>query len=127
MVRLFDSYDETIAAKHNEENKASPLTTYIEILKVDEIDTMSMTIKLLIEISIKWSVRNIEFADIQNTQGDHAAFKRIPRAQSAKLWLPLHHIIHENAVIGDIKKDTSSGVRAYARGNGIVNSQDAKE
>ena len=127
MVRLFDSYDQSIAAKHNEESNASPLTTFIKILKVDEIDTMSMSIKLSIEISIKWSDHNIEFADIQNTKGDYAAFKRIPRAQSAKLWLPLDHVIHDNAVIGDIKEDSSPGVQAFARGNGIVNSQDAKE
>ena len=73
-------------------------TKYI-IQNIDSIDTMKMRIGLTISIHMHWNDYRLTFNNIQHNQS------YVVGTNSKRLWLPLDHAEHVNAILRTIKPD----------------------
>ena len=70
----------------------------------DDIDAVKMLIGLTIEIRLRWNDRRLTFTNILD-EGN-----KVTESQREHLWLPMREIVHENAIIGEIKMGTQQTV-----------------
>ena len=83
-------------------NHSTPLaiTTFIEIVSIDTINTIDMKVGLTLNIIMRWLDSRLKFANL--TPGDK---NRVQQRTVGDLWIPLDYVIHKNAVIGEIFQD----------------------
>ena len=65
------------------------------------IDTVTMLMGLTMEIRMRWNDPRLTFANVVPGKKNP-----VPDETVGKLWLPMDHVIHDNAVIGRIFRDT---------------------
>ena len=70
----------------------------VKVINIDQIDTVKMLVGLTIEIRLRWQDRRLKFTNILDEANKVAGSLR------KHLWLPMREIVHQNAVIGEIKK-----------------------
>ena len=87
----------------------NPLDISVTIERVDFISTISMTVGLTIEVSVHWNDLRLTYFNIVDAEDNHE-FKNVNSDVYEKLWLPIPKIIHENAVIGNIKRDVNINI-----------------
>ena len=74
----------------------------MEIINIDEVDTVDMKVGLTIRLTFKWHDHRVEFLDVKNSVKEGLS-KVIPNREKGKVWTPLNELVHNNAVIGKIK------------------------
>ena len=79
-------------------NSELPLFTSLTILNVDSVDTINMIVTLTLEISIRWHDPRLRFFNLIENNDNVVEDTTVDR-----IWVPLNHLIIENAIIGEIK------------------------
>ena len=116
-------------------NEINYLETTVEIKRIDRID-LNGIMTLTASITIRWKDPRMEFLNIRDKEfssGDTDNVKvmkslivlefyardcnlqEVSSSKRARLWLPLDKIVHENAIIGEIKDGDNYYVRVIAR------------
>ena len=85
--------------------RANPIFTAIEILNIDFINTVSMSVGLTVEIHLTWRDPRLFYKNILDGKGKLDVFKDIAEREVEKIWLPMLRVIHKNAVIGQVVED----------------------
>ena len=76
----------------------------MKVINFDSINTHANEVGLTVEIRFEWVDPNIDFEDAKDSKDDPNEFKLVPDHQQDKIWLPLHDLAYDNAVIGEIIK-----------------------
>ena len=79
------------------------------MVNIDSINAVDMIIGLTIEINLKWKDRRLIFLNILENE-----VEAVNELQRKQLWLPMGEIVHENAVIGEIKQSARESVSVRA-------------
>ena len=105
-MRISSSYENSLPPE-NLENIGTPnyIFPFIEILSVDIVDTVDMVVGLTMMMKLKWKDYDVNFENIKTSRSEEKAIQRIPVKDGRKLWLPHKYIVHENAILGEIKKE----------------------
>ena len=72
------------------------------------MDTVDMVVGITMMMKLKWKDYNVDFENIKTSRGEEKAIERIPVKDGRKLWLPHKYIVHENAILGEIKKEKAN-------------------
>ena len=86
-------------------NTALDIRTQITIMKIDYISTIDMMVGLTLKIRMKWHDGRLTFWN-PNTNHDNV----LSNDAGLQLWLPLDNLIHNNAVIGEVKYDNQKKI-----------------
>ena len=104
ILRVPASYDYSIPPESEEGKKVNnDIFTHVDIINVDEVNTVDMMVALTIRLTFKWKDHRVEFLDVKNSKKDRLT-KVIPNREKGILWTPLNELVHDNAVIGRIKE-----------------------
>lgn len=98
LVKIPTNYDKISPPRPLEPNNSVDLITRINIVSVDVIDTYKMLIGITFDFEVKWIDARLNF---QNLDSSEENFISIEAAE--KLWLPYKHIVHDNAILGEIR------------------------
>ena len=72
----------------------------VKVIRIDDINAVKMLVGLTIEIRLRWQDRRLKFTNILDEEN------KVAKLRMKHLWLPMREIVHQNAVIGEIKKST---------------------
>ena len=97
LLQVSPSYNQANAPKPITENSPLEINIQTTLQKIDSIDTVWMIVTLTMEVRIIWNDKRLTFSNPAMNSDN-----RIPKEIVQKLWSPLQHLIHENAIIGDI-------------------------
>ena len=86
----------------NDDSKTNDIYTHVEVINVDKVSTIEMLIGLTIRLTFEWKDHNIEFENIRNHEHEKT-MRIIPEKEKNLLWNPLPKLVHDNALIGDVK------------------------
>ena len=86
----------------DEKSKMVNIFTQVILEDIDFIDIYGMTIGLTLKISMKWMDGRLKFKNINSEVTKHL----LDEDTSSRLWLPLNHVNHDEAVIGEIHQDS---------------------
>ena len=107
MVAVPDSYRNKDSPPRIKENRALELYLKVDVMNIESIDTLDMTVVITANVVFKWYDKRLKFLNLfigrENIVSDHA---------SNKIWLPLHQLILENAIIGGTKYDDHISILA---------------
>ena len=106
LLKVPSGYDKSAAPKLGDSvkiKKANEISTSVEIINFDFVDTISMVIGLTVEIRFQWKDPNIDFEDAKNDE--ISEFRIIPDNEKEKIWQPFYHTVYDNAVIGETIKE----------------------
>ena len=110
-IHFPDSYDkEQVPELEKLERRANPIHTHVNILSIDFVDTVSMTVGLTIVLSLTWRERRVEFHNLLRQENFFEDAVEVTDEERKMLWLPMPNIIHENAILGNIEEDKRSYV-----------------
>lgn len=98
LVNVPFSYKKDNPPKTNNSKVPLELHTQITIINIDSIDTVNMIVGLTIEISMKWLDERLTFSNPTMNRDNI-----LSAVTGRQLWLPLDRLIHENAIIGEVK------------------------
>jgi hypothetical protein len=76
------------------------INTQVSVLSIDNIDTLDMVVGLTIQINVQWQDQRLRFYNPTINKSN-----TIPSGSVDKLWLPMENIMHENAIIGEVRED----------------------
>ena len=76
---------------------ATDLRTKVLIESVDLVDTVAMRIGVTMQIRMRWRDSRLQFKDVFPSEK-----KVLDKKTATRLWIPLDHVIHSNAIIGKI-------------------------
>ena len=106
MLKVPVSYDKSAQPKLRENaKKSNEIYTQVEIINFDFVNTISNTVGLTVKIQFQWIDPNIDFEDAKNSPEEINEFKTIPDNEHGRIWQPFHHIVYDNAVIGETVED----------------------
>ena len=118
MLRVPASYEISAPPYLQKElNNANPIFTQINILNIDFIDTVAMSVGLTVEIHFTWRDQRLIFENILDGQEKFNFFKVIAKREIAMIWLPMPKVIHDNAVLGKEVADKVFYVKIVGRAN----------
>ena len=81
-------------------NSSVTLKAHVLIESINLIDTTEMVMEVTVKITMKWADGRLKFTNLPNRTKS-----LVPTKTVEQLWLPLDHVIHDNAMIGKIYKD----------------------
>ena len=114
MAELSESYDKAEAAEFPKDmNKANPIEVSITIINIDFLNTVTMSVGLTIEMRLRWRDRRLTFLNILDSADGFDTFRDVPASLYDLIWLPMPKVLHENAVIGEVKKDGNMYVQIH--------------
>ena len=90
-------------------NATLDIRTQIMIMNIDYISTIDMMVGLTIKIRMKWYDGRLTFWNPSINQ-----VNILSTDVGGQLWLPLDNLIHDNAVIGEVKHDTQKRILLHA-------------
>ena len=94
----------------SEHDDPMKINIHTKIISIDSIDTVNMILTLTINIVLEWFDKRLMFTNpIWNKHN------LIPKETAEELWSPLRDIIHENAIIGEIKYDNDYTMKILPR------------
>ena len=71
--------------------------------------------EITLNIDMNWVDERLTFLNIiDDNNSCSASMKDISKSKQTQLWLPLDRIVHENAVIGEVKVGSANFVRVVA-------------
>ena len=76
----------------------------VKVISIDDINAVKMLVGLTIEIQLRWKDRRLTFTNILDEEN------KVADSQKKHLWLPMREIVHQNAVIGEIRKSAQERV-----------------
>ena len=76
------------------------INIHTKIISIYSIDTVNMILTVTIKIYLEWFDKRLMF-----TNPVWNKYNLIPKETAEELWSPLRDMIHENAIIGEIKYD----------------------
>ena len=82
------------------------VSMFVRILSIGSIDTTNMEIDLTIGISMWWKDDRLLYANIYKDEPNS-----VSKHKTQHLWLPLQHVVHENAIIGAVDEHGYKSVR----------------
>ena len=116
VLRMLPSYEKSAPPELKRELiKSNPIFTQINILNVDFVDTISMSVGLTIEIHFMWRDHRIVFENILDGQEKFDMPKVVAKRGEEMIWLPMQEIIHDNVVIGKVIEDKVFYVKVVGR------------
>jgi hypothetical protein len=92
----------------DEKTKMVNIFTQIILEDIDFIDIHGMKIGLTLKISMKWTDARLKFKSIRSEGTKYL----LDDETSSLLWLPLNHVNHVGAVIGEIRQDSKRMIAA---------------
>ena len=112
LVQIPDSYQISRFPKPKDQDSATafPIQTQLKIISFDRIDTVNMIIGITAEIRLTWKDRRLTFANLVDGQN------KIPSKTAERLWIPIHTLINENAVIGSMETDSVHQIKILISG-----------
>jgi len=105
LVQFPETYRKIQPPAPQSSSEPLPIYTFIEIIGIDEIDTLNMHVGLTLKIYMQWKDARLTFMNLIRNSGN----KLTPEI-AAQLWNPLQYVIHENALIGEIYPDSINEV-----------------
>ena len=94
--------------------KINNVNTTIQIKRFDNI-ALDGTMEITINIEMTWIDERLTFLNIiDDNHSGTASIKDVSKSKQTKIWLPLDRIVHENAVIGEVKVGSANFVRVVA-------------
>ena len=107
LLKIPAYYDKSAAPKLGDDvtTKANEIYVKMKIINFDSIEPLSDEVGLTVEIRFEWLDPNIDFEDAKNSEGEINEFNIVPEHQIGKIWLPINHLVYDNAVVGEIIKD----------------------
>ena len=110
-IHFPDTYDkDQVPELEKKERRPNPIHTHVNILSIDFVDTVSMTVGLTIVLSLTWRDRRLDFHNLLRQEKFFADAVEVTNEERERLWLPMPNIIHENAILGNIEEDKRSYV-----------------
>ena len=110
-IHFPDTYDkDQVPELEKKERRPNPIHTHVNILSIDFVDTVSMTVGLTIVLSLTWRDRRVDFHNLLRQENFFADAVEVTNEERERLWLPMPNIIHENAILGNIEEDKRSYV-----------------
>ena len=110
-IHFPDTYDkDQVPELEKKERRPNPIHTHVNILSIDFVDTVSMTVGLTIVLSLTWRDRRLDFHNLLRQENFFADAVEVTNEERERLWLPMPNIIHENAILGNIEEDKRSYV-----------------
>ena len=76
------------------------LGTHVNIESIHMIDTTEMLMEMTIKIIMQWADGRLRFTNLPNDTDTP-----VPTELMKRIWIPLDHLVHDNAIIGDIYQD----------------------
>ena len=118
MLRIPPSYEKSTPPDLQKDlTEANPIFTQIDILNIDFVDTVSMSVGVTVEIHLTWRDRRLIFQNILDGKEKFDLFKVIAKREIELLWLPMPEIIHDNAVLGKEVVDKVFYVKIVGKSN----------
>jgi len=109
LIHITPSYNKANAPKSVTESRPLEINIQTTLQNIDSIDTVWMVITLTLEIRISWRDKRLTFSNPSMEREN-----RIPKDVVSKLWSPLQHLIHENAILGEIEYEDHTFVKLLA-------------
>ena len=105
LLRIPESYDISLPPElgHEVGDRPNDIYRQVNIINVDNIDTVNMVVGLTVELVLKWRDHKIEYENIQKYKNEKGTIKSIPSKEKDKIWVPLPELVHDNAIIGETK------------------------
>jgi hypothetical protein len=118
MIKPLLEYDKSSPPELKEHMmRAKPIFTEIEILNIDFINTVSMSVGLTVEIHLTWRDPRLVYKNILDGKEKFDVLKVFAEREVNKIWLPMPRVIHENAVIGQVVEDNIFYVKIVGKSN----------
>ena len=108
LVRLPASYRKDSPPKPKIPHTPLEIHTHVTIINIDSIDTVNMMVGLTIKIRMKWYDERLTFWNPNMNQDNILSTE-----MGSQIWLPLDHLLHENAIIGEIKKGNQNRIMIH--------------
>ena len=115
MIRTSPEYEKSSPPELEQE--ANPIFTQIDVLNIDFVDIVSMTVGMTVEIHLTWRDPKLTYENILDGKEKFGLFKVITEREIEKIWTPMPKLIHENAVIGKVVEDKVFYVKIVGRSN----------
>ena len=109
MINIPSSYNKANIPKPHIQNSSLEVNIKTNVINIDSIDTVNMIVTLTMELRIKWYDQRLTFSNPNVHEED-----MVPAETAHQLWTPLRNLIHENAIIGEIKYDNNNNVKLQA-------------
>ena len=99
MIHIPSSYNKLHPplAQSDTGDALSMLKTQINIISIDDIDSLNMQIVVTFELQLKWNDARLNFENLDTT-----AVNPMSEETARNIWMPSEHIIHDNAILGKI-------------------------
>ena len=111
LIEIPNTYNKIGFPKRREgSNSSVTLKTRVLIESINLIDTTEMAMEVTVKITMKWADGRLKFTNLPN----HTK-SLVPTKTAEQLWLPLDHMVHDNAMIGKIysyKKHRTLSIQA---------------
>ena len=102
MIHIPSSYNKLHPPLAFSDSSEAPsmLKTQINIISIDDIDSLNMLIVVTFEMQLKWTDARLNFENL-----DTSAVNPMSEETARNIWMPSEHIIHDNAILGKIIED----------------------
>ena len=102
MIHIPSSYNKLHPpmADFGSDDAPAKLTTQINIISIDDIDSLNMKIVVTFEMQLKWNDARLNFENLDTT-----TINPMSEETAKTIWMPSEHIIHDNAILGKIIED----------------------
>ena len=126
VISIPDNYEKTEPPKVT--GKINPIFTRVEILSVDNIDTLNSAMVLTVDFQLRWRDPRVTFLNIvSGGRRMEDNFEEIPKKYVDQMWLPLEKVEHTNAAIGKITEGVHLHVGVMAKNSATIPNLEASK
>ena len=105
VLKIPSTYDSSIPPEYgHDKNQPNEIYTQVKVINIDEVNTITMTVGLTIDIFFKWRDHRINYSSLRSYKDEKNAVKIVPNEEKPNVWTPLPELVHDNAIIGQIKE-----------------------
>ena len=116
MIRVPPSYEKSSSPELSRElMEANPIFTQINILNIDFIDTVRMSVGITVEIHLTWRDPKLIYENILDGRATFESFRVLAKREIEMIWLPMPEVIHDNAIIGKVQEDKIFSVKVVGQ------------
>ena len=110
LINVPPSYNRANAPKSPIDGSPLEIKIQTRIIAIDSIDTVNMIVTVTLEIELEWFDKRLTFSNPGIHEGHLISLQK-----SKTIWNPLRDVIHENAIIGEIKYGHDFSVKIHAK------------
>ena len=110
MINVPPSYNRANAPESSIDGSPLEIKIQSRIIAIDSIDTLNMIVTVTLEVDLEWFDKRLTFSNPDIHQEN-----LISNQKSKSLWNPLRDVIHENAIIWEIKYGNDFTVKIHAK------------